>query len=338
MPVLAVVNRRPEAPTLRIGVLGCADIAWRRSLPAMVVNPSVRPVAVASRDAGRAARFARRFGCAGLVGYDALLDRDDVDAVYLPLPPGLHAAWADRALGAGKHVLVEKPLAVSHPEAEALLAAARERRLVLLENVAFLHHGQHSVVRDLVRGGEVGTVRAMSSAFGFPPRPAPDIRYRRDLGGGALLDVGIYPLRAALFFLGPELEVVGSVLRMDRELGVDVSGAALLSTPDGVTAEVSFGFENSYRCEYEIWGSAGRVQVRRAFTTPPGFPPVVTVERQDARARRLPIPPEDQFSNVFTNFARVVRSGAGLDGEHAGALRQAALLDVIRDRARLVFA
>src|SRR5204863_9324953 len=136
-----------------------------------------------SRDGDRARSVARQYGCAAVEGYEALLDRPDVDAVYLPVPTGLHAVWTARALQAGKHVLAEKPLATTREEASELGALARSRDLVLMENYMFVHHSQHRAVRDLVDGGAIGELRVFSAAFGFPPGPATDIRYRPELGG-----------------------------------------------------------------------------------------------------------------------------------------------------------
>jgi dTDP-3,4-didehydro-2,6-dideoxy-alpha-D-glucose 3-reductase len=321
---------------VRLGVLGCADVALRRMLPALRDVPSVRPVAIASRDGDRARSVAGRYGCAAVEGYEALLDRPDVDAVYLPLPTGLHAEWTARALRAGKHVLAEKPLTTTCSEASALVALARSRGLVLMENTLFLHHSQHRTVRDLISRGTIGEPRVFSGAFGFPPRPPTDIRYRPELGGGALLDAGGYPLRAASYFLGPDLTVVGACLRTEPDRGVDVAGSALLATPEAATADISFGFDHGYRSTYAVWGSAGRIVVDRAFTPPETWRPVVRVERQD-HVEELTLPADHQFANAARAFARAVTEPRNAElSETFGEsiLRQAALIDAIRSAAR----
>nr|WTB28323.1 Gfo/Idh/MocA family oxidoreductase [Streptomyces sp. NBC_00830]WTB35758.1 Gfo/Idh/MocA family oxidoreductase [Streptomyces sp. NBC_00830] len=197
---------------------------------------------MASRSAERARQFADRFGCAAVTGYQRLLDRDDVDVVYLPLPVGLHAQWVERALGSGRHVLVEKPLAATAAEAARLSELAASAGLVLRENFTFLHHPQHATVLDLIARGEIGELRAFTGAFGIPPLPATDIRYRAELGGGALLDVGVYPLRAAQYFLGGGLDVLGAALHTAPTYDVDTSGDVLLRSGDGICAHLSFGF------------------------------------------------------------------------------------------------
>lgn len=320
---------KPARP-LGIGVLGCADIAWRRMLPALAGEPCVRIAALSSRSLQRARRFARRFGGEPVEGYDALLRRRDVQAVYVPLPTGLRAAWIARALDAGKHVLAEKPLTTSSAGAVELVAAAETRGLVLVENFAFLHHSLATEVGRLLHSGAIGEPRAFTSEFGMPPRPAHDFRYRPELGGGALLDIGAYPLRAAQHFLGPGLETVGATLQYDDANGVDIAGTALLATPMGVAAHLSFGMDHQYRCRYALWGSEGRLEVDRAFTPPPGHQPVVALERGALREERT-LPADDQFANVVRAFLGAVHGDAPL--ATAPILQQAALVDRIRTTA-----
>lgn len=319
---------------IRFGVMGCADIAARKMVPA-IAAAGQQVVAVASRDGARARRFAERFGdlfdIEGVTGYEALLDRADVDAVYIPLPLALHAEWTAAALRAGKHVLVEKSLTGDADVAEDLVALARERGLLLMENFAFLHHSQHDAVRRLIADGAIGEVRSVTAAFGIPPGPSDAIRYDAALGGGCLLETGTYPVRAAQLFLGPDVEVAGAVLRWDGDRNIDVDGAALLRDGAGVTAHCTFGFEHHYRCTYAVWGSAGRIALQWAFTPPPSVQPVLRLERQ-ARVEERTLGCDDQFRNLVVAFTTAVRTG---DHEPHGAAitRQARLLAGVRARA-----
>lgn len=196
----------------------------------------------------------------------ALLERDDIDAVYISLPPSLHGEWAARALHAGKHVLVEKPIATTAAEARAVVTLAEDRDLVLRENFMFLHHPQHDAVAALMAEGRLGGLRSFRGAFCFPPLPTQDIRYVPGLGGGALLDAGVYPLRAAAMLLGPGLRVAGATARVRQSDGLDLSGQALLVSPSGVLASVEFGFEHAYGSSYSLWGDGAKLTVGRAFT------------------------------------------------------------------------
>ncbi|MFD9792540.1 Gfo/Idh/MocA family protein [Streptomyces sp. NPDC059070] len=315
---------------VRVAVLGCADIAVRRMLPAMVASADVDLVAVASRSPVRADDVARRFGCAAVHGYEALLARDDVDAVYVPLPAALHDVWVEAALRAGKHVLAEKPLTTCQERTARLLRLARACGLALVENVLFVHHGQHAAVRTLLREGRIGELRSLHATFAVPARPDDDIRYRAALGGGALWDVGVYPVRAALHLLGSGLEVIGAVLTCDAGREVDTSGAALLRDGAGTVAQLTFGIGHAYRSAYELRGTEGRISVDRAFTPPGDHRPVLRVEN-GSHVEEIGLAPEDQVTTAVSAFATAVRRGAAPSAETV--LEQASLLDAIRRSA-----
>ncbi|MDW8805224.1 Gfo/Idh/MocA family oxidoreductase [Streptomyces scabiei] len=315
---------------LRIGVLGCAGIARRRMLPAFRACPGTELVAVASRDPRRARETAAEAGCEAVHGYAELLSRTDVDAVYLPLPAALHERWIRAALEAGKHVLGEKPLTTDPVATAGLAELAAASGLALRENVMFVHHPQHAAVRQLVGDGAIGEVRAFRAAFTVPRLSDDDIRYDPGLGGGALWDTGVYPVRAALHFLGEDLEVVGAgLVRGGPGAAVDIAGAALLRDAAGVGAQLTFGLDHAYRSHYEVWGSTGAVTVDRAFTPPAGMPPRVRLERGGV-VTEVDLPPDDQVLRTVADFADAARTGAALE---PAALHQAVLLDRIRHSA-----
>ncbi len=292
---------------LRFGVLGCADIAWRRTIPALLACPQATLTCVASRDADRARRFAERFDCRAS-DYAGLLASDDVDAVYLPLPPSLRLRWGTAVLEAGKHLLMEKPLATTEAEARSLVRAARANQRLLRENFMFLHHSQHAAVRALVDQGRIGSVRGFDGAFCIPPLPSDNIRYRRELGGGALLDLAVYPLRAAQLLLGPGLRVAGAALRVDPTSTVDLSGQVSLVSADNVLASVAFGFEHAYGSYYQLWGSQGRLHLDRAFTPPADHRPTLRVSGPGSD-ETVPLDPDDQFLNAVGAFAAAALAG-----------------------------
>jgi len=315
-------------PRVRMGVIGCADIALRRMLPAMAASADVELVAVASRDPHKARQAAQRHGCAAVHGYAQLLAREDVEAVYVPLPAALHEVWVEAALLRGKHVLAEKPLTTDPARTAELLALAAARGLALVENVLFVHHGQHAAVLGLVREGAIGETRSLHAAFAVPALPDGDIRYRPELGGGALWDVGVYPVRAALHLLGPDLVVAGALLSSEAGREVDTSGAALLHDRAGTVAQLTFGIGHAYRSGYELRGTEGRITLERAFTPPAGHRPVLRLER-GTRSEDITLDAEDQVANALTAFAAAVRTGGAYRGRDV-VLRQALLLDAIR--------
>ncbi|SFS82606.1 Predicted dehydrogenase [Saccharopolyspora flava] len=312
---------------MRWGVLGCSAIAERRALPALHEIHGSEITGVASRTPERAERFAAEHGGTAMT-YQQLIDSPEVDAIYLSLPNSLHFEWAERALRAGKHVLCEKPMTVSAERTDALVALADERGLVLRENFAFLHHPQHHVVRELVTRGRLGRLRTFSSAFGIPsPKPG-DIRYDPELGAGSLLDVGVYPIRAAQLMLGDGLTVAGATLRVDADTGVDMAGHALLVSENGVFADLEFGFQHSYRSRYALWGDAAQLSLERAFTPPAEHRPLLRVEEQD-HAEEFVLDAAHQFRESFASFATAVREGPSAEVERPW-------LRAARETARLV--
>lgn len=316
---------------VRVGVLGAADIARRRMLPAFAGCAGTEIAAVASRDAARAADLAASFGGDPVHGYAAVLERDDVDAVYVPLPVALHAEWVERALRAGKHVLAEKPLTHDTARTVELLELARESDLVLMENVMFVHHPQHAAVTRLVRSGAIGELRSLHASFTIPELPSGDIRYDASLGGGVLLDVGLYPARAALHLLGDRLRVCGALAHTPEGRAVETAGGALLTRADGVSAHLEYGIGFGYRSRYELCGSTGRITVPRAFTPPADHRPRITVETRDG-VEELLLDAHDQVAGTVAAFAGAVH-GTGPGPDHDAVVRQAELLGEIRSTA-----
>lgn len=317
-----------------IGVMGCANIARRHVIPAIQQTEEFELKAVASRDKQKAREFGDLFGCDALCGYEALLQREDIGAVYMPLPTGIHEPWMMETITAGKHILAEKSLAVDYASATRIMAAAKDAGLVVMENLMFEYHSQQDRVRQIVNSGELGQIRLFRSSFGFPPLDPANFRYDKDLGGGALLDCGAYPLKATQVLWGPDVRVHHAMLHYDDTRDVDLYGSAFLSVAaDGRTipAEVSFGMDNYYQCCYDIWGSKGRLVAARAFTAPPGFRPGMRIEKQD-ECHEYALPQDNHFVGTLRHFAAAIRDGRAAD-EAAKVLRQAKLLEDVRTHA-----
>lgn len=242
---------------VRWGVLGCASFARSQTIPAMLAANKVELVGVASRDVRRAEEFRTEFGLAKAYGaYEELLDDPGIDAVYIPLPPGLHAAWSVKSLAAGKHVLCEKPFAASANEAVAVAAAARQSGRQVMEAFMWRFHPQHERALELVRSGAVGAVKLVRASFSFTMGRAPNVRWDPVLGGGSTGDVGCYTVSAVRAYFGEEPRRVWAQATMDEESGVDVSMAAILEFASG-RGLVDCGFDLPFRSGIEVVGDAG---------------------------------------------------------------------------------
>ena len=240
-------------------MLGGANIARSRFLPALA-EAGGEAVVVGARDGARAAEFAAAHGVArGVAGYEAVLADPAVQAVYVPLPNPLHAEWTIAALEAGKAVLCEKPLCVDADQARRVLAVAERAALPLWEAFVFPFQDQHQRLVDLLAAGAIGELREVTGAFHFALRRPEDIRLSAAMAGGALADVGCYPLRlAAELFGGPPLAASASVVRGAE---VETELAALVDYPDDRRLLLSCGFRRDADTTTVLSGTEGSVRV-----------------------------------------------------------------------------
>lgn len=317
---------------LKVGVMGCAAIADRMVIPAILESPYLELAFVASRDESKANAYAEKFGGKPIVGYDALLDQD-IDMVYMPLPTGLHAEWGLKTLEAGKHLLLEKSLANNLNEARLLIDAAREKKLLLQENFMFAFHRQLIQIKEWLAQEKIGHIRCLRSSFGFPPfTNADNIRYQAQLGGGALLDSGAYTLKVAQLLLGEGVEVLASNLTLDQGKGVDIWGGIYLHDRlRGIPIETAFGFDQFYQCSLEIWGSKGKISADRIFTAGPGISPTLKLETAQG-PEVVAVEPDNHFLNLLNDFAQTVSLGS-FEPKYAEIFQQANLISQVRERA-----
>lgn len=264
---------------MKIGILGTSEIALRRFLPALSKSKDFTYAGVATRNINnaKAKAFQDQFGGQVYDGYDALLKDDSIDAVYVPLPPALHFEWGKKVLESGKHLFMEKPFTLNSEETKELINLAKEKKLAIHENYMFVFHKQLKEIEDIVKSGTIGDVRLYRIAFGFPKRAEGDFRYIKELGGGSLLDAGGYTIKLASMLLGPTAKIKTSTLNYTKDYDVDLYGSATMVNDEGLTAQLAFGMDNSYKCELEIWGSLGVLKTNRILTAPVGFTPTVEI-------------------------------------------------------------
>ncbi|MBX7047196.1 MAG: Gfo/Idh/MocA family oxidoreductase [Ignavibacteria bacterium] len=311
-----------------IGVIGCANIAMRSVIPAIKSIGDFNLIAVASRNFEKATEYAQKFECEAIEGYDNLIAREDIEAVYIPLPTGMHQEFVVKALQSGKHVIAEKSLGMNFSEVDTMVNLAREKNLLLMENYMFEYHSQHKFVFDLINNNEIGEIRLFRSTFGFPPLPKNNFRYDKKLGGGSLLDAAGYPIKAAQIFLGNNITVKASNLFIDKSLDVDIFGSAYLSSNSYIAAEIGFGFDNFYQCNYELWGSKGKITAERAFTPQPTFSPKIILEKDNDKKEFL-IEPDNHFVNILKEFYRAATQ-RDFERHYTVLLNQAKLQEEIR--------
>ena len=290
---------------LRWGILGTARIN-RMLIPPLQVTPGNRLIAVASRELARGEAYAREWEIGRVHGsYEALLADPEIDAVYIPLPNHLHAEWTIKAARAGKHVLCEKPIALTLDEVDAMAAACREAGVVLAEAFMYLHHPQTLKVKQLLDSGAIGTLRFLRGSFSFTLTRPNDVRLRPEGGGGCLWDVGCYPLSFARFLVGREpLEVCGS--QVLGATGIDETFAGQLVFPGDVLFQFDAGFRSPLRAEMELAGSEGSIRMRHPWRPEQDYPLLVT---RDGSSEEIAVPGEDRYLLEIEDLAEAVRSG-----------------------------
>ncbi|MGZ8571508.1 MAG: Gfo/Idh/MocA family protein [Actinomycetota bacterium] len=300
---------------LRWGVLSTANIGVAKVIPATQAAERCRVVAIASRDPATAEAAAGRLGIPTAHGsYEALLADPEVDAIYNPLPNHLHAEWTIAAARAGKHVLCEKPLAVSSAQAQEMVDVCAAEGVRLMEAFMYRLHPSWETVRELVASGRIGTLQAVQSWFSYYNDDPANIRNIAAYGGGALMDIGCYCVNLSrMLFDGEPSEVEATVTR-DPASGVDVLTAGILRFEDGVAS-----FACSTRAETDqrvhVYGTEGRISIGIPFNIPPDLPTEVFLTaggdppvHPDTEV--ITVPPADPYTVQAERFAAAV-----LDGE-----------------------
>jgi D-xylose 1-dehydrogenase (NADP+, D-xylono-1,5-lactone-forming) len=289
---------------MRWGILGPGRIS-RAFLTGLAGSATERAVAVGSRQLNRAESVAQHFEVPRAYGsYEQLLADDAVEAVYVATPNSLHAHWAVAAAAAGKHVLCEKPLGVSRAEAESMFAAAREHGVWLMEAFMYRFHPRTLRLAELVAAGEIGTPTLVRSSFGFPVADPANVRLSAELAGGALMDVGCYPVNAARMVAGP----VASATARARWQDVDVTLAGVCDHTGGALSVVSCSLVSGRHNVLQVVGSDGLIELPEAFTPPRDRPSTLLVTRGTDTEEQT-FAPTDQYTAEAEGFAALVAAG-----------------------------
>jgi predicted dehydrogenase len=255
---------------VRWGVLSTADIAMVKVTPAIQQADNCEVVAIASRSADRAEAAAVRLDIPSAYGsYEALLEADDVDAVYLPLPNDLHREWTIKAAESGKHVLCEKPIGLDAAEAEEMAEACRDAGVKLQEAFMYRHHPTWTEAIRLVRSGAIGALQAVQSWFSYFNDDPDNIRNRVENGGGALMDIGCYCVNLARMIFEAEPTRVQSAVRRDPKMEIDIVTSAILEFPGGRQSTFTCSTRAEDDQRVHIYGTEGRIDIEIPFNIPP---------------------------------------------------------------------
>jgi xylose dehydrogenase (NAD/NADP) len=298
---------------LRWGILGAARVN-ERLMPAILEASNAELVAIASRRPGAAAQTLAQYGpqqrqvrCYD--NLEALLDDPEVDAVYLPLSNHEHAEWTLRAIEQGKHVLCEKPMALTVADIEAIQAAALRHKVTVMEGFMYRFHPQHARVRELIQSGLIGEIRSVRSSYSFMMRPERMYRLAKNVenGGGAMWDIGCYAIHSARMFFDEPAIAVTAVAKY-VESGADVATSGIIDFGDGRYAHFDFSFERARRCEYEIVGTKGGVKCHNVWCMP-GDVPMISWWTEGGEPSEEWLPTANHFRLEIEHFSDCVLRG-----------------------------
>jgi predicted dehydrogenase len=300
---------------VRWGVLGVAKIANEKVLPPLKSSSLIKVVAIASRDRQRAETAARTHGIdRAYDDYQALLTDPDIEAVYIPLPNHLHVEWASKAAAAGKHVLCEKPLALTASGVETLAQAAAANHVHIMEGYMVLSHPLWQKARELIRSESIGTVQALHMSFASPNYDPANIRNRAEVGGGSLTDKGCYAVALARYLFEADPDRVIATMDMDPNFQVDRLTTALMTFPK---AQASFNCASQLSAYQHlvVMGTKGRIEMEIPVNLPDDAPTRLRLVTgslpAELKSEYLEAEPCNQYRLMFEQFSRVIR-GEGI--------------------------
>ncbi|MFL5131524.1 MAG: Gfo/Idh/MocA family protein [Microvirga sp.] len=318
---------------VRWGILSTAKIGRVKVVPGMMKSPLCDVVAVASRDAQSARGMAEELGIAKAYGsYEALLADPEIEAIYNPLPNHLHVPMTLAAAAAGKHVLCEKPIAITADEAEQLRRAASQ--VLIAEAFMVRHHPQWHRARDVIRSGDIGELRSIQIIFSYFNADPGNIRNKADIGGGGLLDIGCYAVVAGRYFFDAEPLRVVTLMDRDPTFGVDRTTSALMDFGAGRQLAFTVSTQSVPYQRVQILGTKGRIEIEIPFNAPPDVPTRIFVDdgsqHGNRSARGIDFPAVDQYRLQGEAFSQAIRGTAPLDYGLEDAILNMRILDALR--------
>jgi predicted dehydrogenase len=318
---------------VRWGVLSTAGIGVKKVIPAMQKGEWIEVVAIASRHQGKAEETARALGIAKAYGsYEELLADPQIEAVYNPLPNQLHVPWSIRAAEAGKHVLCEKPLSMTVAEAKTLLAVQQRTGVTIGEAFMVRTHPQWLRTRELIASGRIGQLRSVQGFFSYFNTDPKNIRNIAECGGGALMDIGCYPINTSRFVFGEEPLRVSGLIERDPTSKVDRLTSAILEFPSGDATFTCSTQLVPYQ-RMQLLGTKGRIEIEIPFNAPNDRPCRIFIDDgRDLFGGGITVetfPTCDQYTIQGDVFSRAVREGGQAPVPLTDAIKNMAVIEAV---------
>ncbi len=342
---------------MRIGVLCPAEIAFRRFMPALSKDNYFEFAGVAAyspkerftsdelrntdlvsnaldNEQSKAKKFVEKYGGKIFDGYESIISDPTIEAVYIPLPPAYHYLWGRKALEFDKHIFMEKPFCTTCDASLDLMKTAKKKGLAIHENYMFLYHEQLKEIKNIIDSGKIGDIRLYRLSFGFPKRNEGDFRYKRESGGGSVLDAGGYTIRLASWLLGEGKHIEAANLNFSEDYDVDLYGSGTLVDNKGLTVQIAFGMDNEYKCEMEAWGSKGYLRTGRIFTAPEGYIPILEITCNNVH-EEIRLSKDDSFYKSLQIFKFCIKDSDFRKNNYQNITKQSNLLSEFLSKARV---
>lgn len=320
--------------TISWGILSTAKIGIQKVIPAIQAAPSCTVQAICSRSLQASKDAAGKLSIPDAYGsYEELLDAPDIDAVYIPLPNHLHVEWSVKALEAGKHVLVEKPIGLDGKEAKSLLESCRKYPgLKVMEAFMYRHHPQWLKAKELTDNGEIGELQTVNSFFSYYNADPDNVRNKADIGGGAIMDIGCYPVSLSRFLFGCEPKRVIGTIDRDPNFHTDRLSSAIMVFPNG-TSTFTCSTQLSRYQRVVIYGTTGHIEIEIPFNAPPDKPCRIWITR-DGSVEEISFDICDQYTIQAELFARSILDDSPVPTPLDDALCNMIVIDALFESGR----
>lgn len=317
---------------IKWGVLGAANIAVEQVIPAMLQSKYCDIIGVASRSESKAKKISKKFQISKYYkGYQSLLEDKEIDAVYIPLPNHLHVEWAIKALRAGKHVLVEKPIALSSSEAKKLLEVSNEYpNLKIMEAFMYKHHPQWIGVKEMIKNGVIGNLKTIQSSFSFFDDDPNSIVNKKEFGGGSLMDVGCYPISVARFLFESEPIKSYAKIEFHSEFGIDILATGLLEFEHG-TCNFFSGIQLVDNQSVKIFGTKGSIEFEIPFNPSIEVPAKIWLINEQGK-REIEFEICNQYTLQADNFSLSIIENSNFSSNLKDAINNMIVIEKLLQR------
>ncbi len=314
---------------IRFGIIGCSDIARKKTIPAILNSNQATLHMLGSRSKEKAEQWAIEFNAKFSGSYDDILENDEIDAVYISLPFGLQSEWIIKAANSKKHIICEKSVTTSFELAQSVIDSCKKNKIKILEAFSFRFHPQHKKIHDLVKKNFSG-FNTFEGKFGFLSENKNGFRFNKNLGGSGLNDMGCYVVCASRIFFNQEPERVVAHFTIDPDTGIDLEGNFILFFPNGKTAFGSYGYNYFYQSTYSAWGKTSLVELTRAYAIKPNIDSTILIHTDD-KIEEIKIPWVDQTQLMIDEFCLVINSKKTPTFDYeTDLLSQARVLEALR--------